>query len=732
MWEQIKKAGLYLIWAGLALLLLLILVGSLRFLNPDATWLRTYTKHMAVVFVCGSILLMAALYQIYQWLQRVQLKYIRWTSIVLLGIFLLIEVIMLHEFYVIPITDAYKSLDAALSLLAGNITKIDDFGSYFSYYGNNYYVVLLFKKLSQIMYGWGLSDIYMFLFVFNALCIWVSVFLAWLSARLLLGERKSCFVLVLIVINPVFFGCIFWIYTLTFSMPIMMGILYLSIKLFLDDRRFVILAASGGIGILTVAGYYLRPTAVFPFIALIIVGVCSIRKCVHMKKAGIMTVAFLLCAGLSFGYVKSKIDFYTADTTRNLPVTHWIMMGLEGDGQFNGLDEKFSMSFPDKESAEENNIRVIKERINNMGFIGLVKHSVRKLWVTWGDGSHGFMDRLKQDTKFSKMYTFLAEGKTDAIILYCQIYHIVLLVLALMACILNIRLRNWSMGMQIVGITVFGGIIFYLLWESKNVYSIPFLMFAAIMASEGMPVLVQDKIKDIKWRERIIKGSLLMVIILTGMAAVLQYRNFTSVLRTNRQYTVNMYSNPSCEKIIDVSKNNRYIQQTFYATSAFNKIYIRANQVNNSSDEKKYRVELKDLNGTVLASREVGGPDIETRNGKKATDGYICLNFATIQPKVKKEYVICISSLYAENEDSLTWWYRKAEMLDNYKGIFSIDHQENRGDLFIVVSMETEATYTSPFIYVLTIVILILLEIGMLILYMKPYSSDCVKRGGII
>lgn len=715
MWNKTKKAGIFLIWMLMVVLLALIVIGSFCFLNPDAMWVHTYTKNYTCVLLCGVFVLALLFVGLFRLFWVIQERYLNWIALILIGIFIVGEIIMLRMFYVVPITDAYKVADSAMALLQGDIHKIDEYGSYFSYYGNNYFVVLLFRKLYYLMYALGETDPYRFLFLVNAGCLLISVVLAWICACLVVGKRRACMVLLLIVMNPVFYGVIFWTYTCTMSMPVMMGILYCGLKLISSKQMGFTAFFGAGIGVLTVVGYFLRPTAVFPLIALIIVSFCHIkRNSVQLKKIFLIGAAFLLCSGLAIVYVNSKICTYTTDTSRNLPITHWIMMGLKDDGQFNIEDERFSMAFMDKEATKEGNIQVIRERLTDMGFEGVIKHEIKKLSVTWCDGTHGFMDRLKQDTKFSHLYLYMAEGKTDAIILYCQIFHILLFGLALIACILQIMGKKWEAGMQLVGITVFGGIIFYLIWEAKNVYSIPFLMFISILASQGVPWDVVDRRAGCLKVHVFFRSTGIAVMVLTVAAGILQFNNYTSVNRVIRNYTVNVYSNPSSRKITDLSEKNRSIEQSFYGDRSFNKIYIRACVLESGDEETNYLIELKQDDGAVLSSKVATSADLVSRVGKKTKDGYICLEFEDIVPKEKTKYTISITAMHPGSKDSLEWWYRQSLTMDNYEGTILVDHEERKDDLFIVVSNEKEEPYTKAGVYVMIVVVLLLVEASVL------------------
>ena len=72
-----------------------------------------------------------------------------------------------------------------------------------------------------------------------------------------------------------------------------------------------------------------------------------------------------------------------------MPYTHWLMMGLTGDGGFNLDDVKYTQSFPNIDEKKAANIEVIKQRLSDYGFIGTIKHMTNKsVHNTWGDGTY--------------------------------------------------------------------------------------------------------------------------------------------------------------------------------------------------------------------------------------------------------------------------------------------------------------------------------------------------------
>ena len=99
--------------------------------------------------------------------------------------------------------------------------------------------------------------------------------------------------------------------------------------------------------------------------------------------SGICLCALLV---LCFCGIRSTAHYY-AGTFGNFPVTHWLMMGLSADGTFQLEEEQYTQSFLTKSQKVHADLGKIKERLIDYGISGLARHSLRKLAVTWGDGS---------------------------------------------------------------------------------------------------------------------------------------------------------------------------------------------------------------------------------------------------------------------------------------------------------------------------------------------------------
>lgn len=127
--------------------------------------------------------------------------------------------------------------------------------------------------------------------------------------------------------------------------------------------------------------------------------------------------------------------------------------------------------FPDEVPKVHANLGKIKERLMDYGISGLTRHSLRKLAVTWGDGSARYFLRTGENDRVQPL-TLLDSEQTDFMIVYCQAFRLATMLLAAVS-LLSKHGKRLEDPLFPVVLTVFGGIVFYLLWEAKAEYSIP-------------------------------------------------------------------------------------------------------------------------------------------------------------------------------------------------------------------------------------------------------------------
>ena len=166
----------------------------------------------------------------------------------------------------------------------------------------------------------------------------------WLILKECVGIRAANKALILCTFNPIYYCLVFWIYSLTFSLPVMMGIVYVAIRIYkcIDIKKKEVLLEIF-LGILIVVGYELRPTNVFPVIAMVLALPLVLSKHHVLKKilrSGIVALIAAVVLSVTVSTVKDR--YFGEIQDQNYPILYWISMGSHGSGDLvsNKVQEK--------------------------------------------------------------------------------------------------------------------------------------------------------------------------------------------------------------------------------------------------------------------------------------------------------------------------------------------------------------------------------------------------------
>ena len=97
------------------------------------------------------------------------------------------------------------------------------------------------------------------------------------------------------------------------------------------------------------------------------------------------------------------------------------MMSSRWDGSFDQSDELYTFSFETKEEKIEADKKVLLERIQEAGPVGLVVLAGRKLLNTWVDGTDSFLAENSYCT-YSRFYDYLLGTKSGFTVIYASAF----------------------------------------------------------------------------------------------------------------------------------------------------------------------------------------------------------------------------------------------------------------------------------------------------------------------
>ena len=615
--------------------------------------------------------------------------------LILLAGMLTAQVLLVLKLNVIHINDDFYVQDAAAQIVYGAKDKIDTSGGgYFAVYSNNDLAVLLTILVYKISLLIKLPDVELGLTILNLICIDTSILFLVLAVKEWKGVTAADITFLYCVLNPLNYILIHWTYTPTYSLPLMTGILYLSINICRKQNSKFFFVKNAIFGIFCAVGFYLRPTVLIPAIA---VGICFlIRPEVWMKKCKRWILGFfvlVIAAAGTRGFIKNQINQTFEEREETLyPLTHWLMIGM-GDG-YDYSYQAYTKSFPTREEKIEGNLKRIKEMLQEYGTSGALNHFLTKIPVCWDDGLMSGAGRNTYISEYSPIYQWIGGEKTDALSVYAQGFRVATLLLITCSVIRQLLAKKKNRILFLFTLSLFGGMLFYCFWETKGAYGIPFVPI--------MLVIAQEETEHIRIRK---KPFLILLLITLICFVLLWVRMYKPVVQVPFRQTVRTvwHAAGDVSGLTGISSEGKTVTQEFYANHSFENIGLRVNIVDGISCYYSVRL-LK--NDEIIKTWNV--------SEKQVNKGWIYLGIEkTIDPSIEP-YLLEIRGATEGQADSLVWMHNISAGYDDYPGKAVIDDSQVAYDFQLKVYTWAELPYMGgiKYFFILACILAIYMMFG--------------------
>ena len=473
--------------------------------------INTFFKESSVFYhvnpyigmICG-IVMVTIWGLIYHFLNKTKEIKLKKEIIIVSILFLIIigiQVLVILNFRAGPAWDFGVIYENARNFaLHGDRGFIDYYYEYFSLYPNN---IMMFILLVPIIKIGSLFGVFYTLpcIVSNVILIDLSILFLYLYLRKKTNIKTAIFgIIVIMCFTPIYlYSSIF--YTDTFSMPFAILMLYLSTfipKEYKNDKKNILLLIL--FGIIFFIGYKLKATLIFFVFALILVKLLNtgIKK---SYKQLIWIFGTFLVSTLIFNVAivnNKKLDFKANNNWGSIPVTHWIMMGIENPdvsnkdrnayGGYNEEDFISTKSQKTRKKAVSYNIDEYFRRFKKYGFVGYLDYLTKKAVNAWTDGlyhanikllfykpvnpdnpNRKFIDHEKDEFKYLE-YT-------------SQATQIGLLLIIVISSILEIKKKKYSDDTLLIKVTLILLFGFFLFWENRSRYLVNYIPIFALLIS---------------------------------------------------------------------------------------------------------------------------------------------------------------------------------------------------------------------------------------------------------
>ena len=382
----------------------------------------------------------------------------------------------------------------------GGIEKHMD---YFCMFSNNLGGLMVFKILFSFCRLFSITDYYTVALVFTIVLVQLTVICTCAVAKRLHGVTGEMIVLCMYFLTVPFFfmGAVFYTDVLSMLFPILTYYLYLKAKE-AEKNHFlwwIAMAAAAA------AGMLIKMTVGIVLIAIVIQEIFAGEWKHTLAMTGVSAVVIVcIFAAFHASIYPSLIDPDRAEKG-GMPYSHWVAMGLHGNGAYNGEDYARAQALPNKTERDRANAELIVQRIRENGVSGMLELFVRKSVRCFGNGTYALSDFLDdRPQQRGILHEFvLYDGKDYALYShFCQGVHTALLFLAAISGVFAAIHARKKAEQFVPQLSIFGLLLFLLMWETSARYIqnyMPLLFFSALSGLNYINSL------QMRWRNKLQK-----------------------------------------------------------------------------------------------------------------------------------------------------------------------------------------------------------------------------------
>ena len=661
----------------------------------------------------GGVIITCTILGLFRLVNKLSKKGLLIFTIALFVIYGISTVAITYLFPTIPMTDSFYVHDQAVGMAHGTKDIINGNSAYFRKYSNNNPLIILLYFIYKIAYSLGITDLIQFGRLFNASCITGSLVLFYFAIQKL-SKRETTgakFVLLNLLFVPMIFMTS-WVYTATVCLPFMGGIMLCGANLIKNQSKKSIIINSAIIGVLSIVGYNIRPVVLILSIAgFICLVLWTVKDKKRLMKSALMVGICAVFALGSFVTTKALNNHYYTGSNGNFPLTHWVAMGLTENGMYDTHLVKENMRLSNTDEMKANVNKHIKERLSNYNAGSFISHLYIKNCNIWTIGSLEYQSRLLGSAeKYTPLSKWLYGSKSDLMCLYTQMLWLSLHILTLIYIIRFIFNKESKYGLLQI-LTLLGGYGFYMIWEVKTAYAVPFVFFIIGMATlggesvENAFAMSKAKVKNIG---RISYSAVaIFSIVLMFMGAPFFTDNVMNV--SDKKLMVKSTHNCLIKKI---ATRKRTVTQEFYTKEKFNRVYLNVTcRKNLSTSNSKYKITLKNSKNKTIATKLVDSKDYTNR----VSDIKLKLP-KKYTPSGKEKFKITVKGISGTVE-AFNFGYSHGDDIDPIMGNLRTNGKLVKGDLRLTVSEIHKGSLLSPKRYCAFCVVIILIEVITAFLY---------------
>lgn len=654
----------------------------------------------------GGVIITCTILGLFRLINKLSKKGLLIFTLALFVFYGISTVAITYLFPTIPMTDSFYVHDQAVGMAHGTKDIINGNSAYFRKYSNNNPLIILLYFIYKIACSLGITDLIQVGRLFNASCITGSLVLFYFAIQKL-SKRETTgakFVLLNLLFVPMIFMTS-WVYTATICLPFIGGIMLCGANLIKNQSKKSIIINSAIIGVLSIVGYNIRPVVLILSIAgFICLFLWTVKDKKRFVKSAIMVGICAVFALGSFVTTKALNNHYYTGSDGNFPLTHWVAMGLTENGMYDPqlVQENMRLSNTDEMKANVN--KHIKERLSNYNAGSFISHLYIKNGNIWAIGSLEYQLRLAGSEKYTPLSKWLYGSKSDFMSLYTQMLWLSLHILTLIYIIRFIFNKESKYGLLQI-LTLLGGYGFYMIWEVKIAYAVPFVFFIIGMATlggesiENAFAMSNAKVKNIGSISYSAVAIFSIVLMFIGAPF------FTDNVMKVSDMKLMVKSTHNC-LIKKIATRKRTVTQEFYTKENFNRVYLNVACRNNLSvSNSKYKITLKNGKNKTIATKLVDSKDYT----KRISDIKLKLP-KKYTPSGEEKFKITVKGISGTIE-AFNFGYSHGDDIDPIRGNLRNNGKLIKGDLRLTVSEMHKNSLLSPKRYCTFCVVIVLIEV---------------------
>ncbi len=465
-----KKISLALSAAGLT-----IYISLFSLIFVVITFCNQYQYNLQVQFCILTLLCIGFLFifKIYNKTKMFITKY-RYIILALFCLFVLTAQIIINSQMVPSVMYDHEKIfnGAIVWATQGNVPEFEIYCNYLHHYPHQVGLFLIQQLIFKIAAKAGFSNFFLVAGFCGHILFMITIVASFIYLDENFGSTQAIFFLSLLGLYiPIYFQSSVS-YTDTWSVWAIPCILLLFSRSFKSNKVSSMIVYAIFTGIVCGIAIQIKATSIIILIALIIQLLVT-----KFNKKHVVALFFLLSSILCVNTVFDNWAYSTVmDESRAgeaMPTTHWIMMGLQGDGSYNSHDEWYITGSVPSDQRVEKNIEVIKQRLEEMGPSGYIKLLYRKTRRTFGSANAEMYYTYLYDNTgipINTVYELVyQDGKyyniTDNL---CQSIYLLSFIFAIVGSALILIKRHNDIYNFAPHVGLIGFWIFMMLWESNH------------------------------------------------------------------------------------------------------------------------------------------------------------------------------------------------------------------------------------------------------------------------